>query len=226
MKKIFTLFAVAAMAISAYAQAREWNVSDWELATYEAETVIDGFTIYATASGSVTVDASNKTVDGVRYTQRVKTGGAGSLKDGVYSRILSFDIPGNGEVLFIATSSNSTDARKVGVAFGEFIAFPADETEIPEGLNSIDVAAGDPQVKTVEYIGDATKVFIYSKSGGVNFYDFRFTPDASTAIAGISVDDADAPVEYFNLQGLRVENPHSGLYIRRQGNKVGKIYLK
>ncbi len=37
--------------------------------------------------------------------------------------------------------------------------------------------------------------------------------------------DENAPVEYYNLQGVRVENPESGLYIRRQGNKVTKVIL-
>lgn len=50
----------------------------------------------------------------------------------------------------------------------------------------------------------------------------------SSAIRDITVDaaDADAPVEYFNLQGIRVANPTSGLYIRRQGNTVSKITVK
>ncbi|MCM1066260.1 MAG: M6 family metalloprotease domain-containing protein [Muribaculaceae bacterium] len=38
--------------------------------------------------------------------------------------------------------------------------------------------------------------------------------------------DADAPVEYFNLQGVKVENPTTGLYIRRQGSKVSKVLVK
>lgn len=38
--------------------------------------------------------------------------------------------------------------------------------------------------------------------------------------------EAEGAVEYFNLQGVRVENPESGLYIRRQGNKVTKIFVK
>lgn len=37
---------------------------------------------------------------------------------------------------------------------------------------------------------------------------------------------ADAPVEYYNLQGIRVENPAAGLYIRRQGNLVTKVMIK
>ncbi len=40
------------------------------------------------------------------------------------------------------------------------------------------------------------------------------------------VADENAPVEYFNLRGIRVENPENGLYIRRQGNKVTKVIVK
>lgn len=35
----------------------------------------------------------------------------------------------------------------------------------------------------------------------------------------------DAPVEYFNLQGMRVNNPSNGIFIRRQGNKATKVRL-
>ena len=49
---------------------------------------------------------------------------------------------------------------------------------------------------------------------------------APTAIKNVSADfDENAPVEYFNLQGVRVENPANGLYIKRQGNKVAKVIL-
>ena len=44
-----------------------------------------------------------------------------------------------------------------------------------------------------------------------------------TGIDGIEAENA--PVEYFNLQGVRVANPENGLYIRRQGNKVEKVFL-
>lgn len=38
--------------------------------------------------------------------------------------------------------------------------------------------------------------------------------------------DSDEAIEYFNLQGVRVENPANGLYIARQGNKVAKVLVK
>jgi len=40
-----------------------------------------------------------------------------------------------------------------------------------------------------------------------------------------TAEDAEAPVEYFNLQGVRVAQPENGLYIRRQGNKTTKVVL-
>lgn len=47
----------------------------------------------------------------------------------------------------------------------------------------------------------------------------------NTGIDNIEAAD-NAPVEYFNLQGVRVANPENGLYIRRQGNKVTKVIVK
>lgn len=44
----------------------------------------------------------------------------------------------------------------------------------------------------------------------------------TTGVEGIEIDE-NAPVEYFNLQGVRVENPANGLYIMRQGDKVVKV---
>lgn len=38
--------------------------------------------------------------------------------------------------------------------------------------------------------------------------------------------DDDTPMEYFNLQGIRVEHPQSGIYIRRQGDKVDKVVIR
>ncbi|MDE5989899.1 MAG: Ig-like domain-containing protein [Duncaniella sp.] len=57
------------------------------------------------------------------------------------------------------------------------------------------------------------------------FYVTAYEESLTNGIADI-VADENAPVEYFNLQGIRVENPSNGLYIRRQGNKVTKVIVK
>lgn len=49
-------------------------------------------------------------------------------------------------------------------------------------------------------------------------------------VSGIDTIIADsennAPVEYFNLQGIRISKPENGLYIRRQGNTATKVYIR
>ncbi len=47
-----------------------------------------------------------------------------------------------------------------------------------------------------------------------------------TGIGTIVAGDSNAPVEYYNLQGVRVGNPSSGIYIRLQGSRVEKMYVK
>lgn len=52
---------------------------------------------------------------------------------------------------------------------------------------------------------------------------------ASSAVENIFTEssaDADAPVEYYNIQGMRVINPAAGIYIKKQGNKVFKVYIR
>lgn len=48
-----------------------------------------------------------------------------------------------------------------------------------------------------------------------------------SGIENVEADSsADAPVEFFNLQGMRVANPEGGIYIRRQGSSVSKVLVK
>ncbi|MCH5234544.1 MAG: hypothetical protein J1E16_04560 [Muribaculaceae bacterium] len=44
-------------------------------------------------------------------------------------------------------------------------------------------------------------------------------------VAGVSSiqDDVPGPVEYYNLQGVKVSHPEKGIYIRREGNKTKKV---
>lgn len=50
---------------------------------------------------------------------------------------------------------------------------------------------------------------------------------SSTAIDGVEIDGENGPVEYFNLQGVRVAgNLTPGIYVRRQGGKTVKVLVK
>ena len=64
-----------------------------------------------------------------------------------------------------------------------------------------------------------------SSNDGVPSYacldNLSYTPASNI---DINVDNSNAPVEYFNLQGQRVANPAAGqIYIRRQGSTASKI---
>ena len=58
-------------------------------------------------------------------------------------------------------------------------------------------------------------VRIYSEEGDEE------APESSVA----EIFDANAPVEYYNLQGVRVNNAENGIFIRKQGNKTIKVIL-
>ena len=46
----------------------------------------------------------------------------------------------------------------------------------------------------------------------------------ASGIATIGAD-VNAPVEYYNLQGVKVANPENGVFIKKQGNKAVKVVL-
>ena len=81
------------------------------------------------------------------------------------------------------------------------------------------------QSLVAEKVND-TKANIYQFYGGgkVAMYTFEVPGDA-TAIESVEMEEVEAPVEYYNLQGVRVANPEKGLFIKKQGKKVTKVIL-
>ena len=57
----------------------------------------------------------------------------------------------------------------------------------------------------------------------------KFTgTEGTSGITDVPVDNSNAPVEYFNIQGMRInaDNLTPGIYIRRQGTDVRKVLVK
>ena len=78
------------------------------------------------------------------------------------------------------------------------------------------------------YVGfekiDDTKANVYHYAPGMNATKYTFeVPAVPTAIESIEVENA--PVEYYNLQGVKVANPENGLFIKKQGAKTTKVVL-
>ncbi len=53
----------------------------------------------------------------------------------------------------------------------------------------------------------------------------QYTFSLTTTGAEDAVIENEAPVEYYNLQGIKVVNPSNGIFIKKQGNKVSKVLL-
>lgn len=179
MKKLFVLLVIALSAIGASGQGvQEWNFSDWEAKTHTGNFTKDGLTLYATPEKYMTVDGSKKTVDGIKYTQRLKFGGTGGFeKSGEPScRVISFDVSGKCDIyIVLAHSSSSGDARDLKID----AVIDGNKTNI----GSISVNAKEIKSGTVVYDKtEPTTIYIYSGNSGINLYDIKVTPSITATV--------------------------------------------
>ncbi|MCM1070446.1 MAG: leucine-rich repeat domain-containing protein [[Clostridium] fimetarium] len=72
----------------------------------------------------------------------------------------------------------------------------------------------------------AESVAAYSKAEQWEDFGEILGDVESAGIEDVEVDGNNAPAEYFNLNGVRVDNPENGLYIKRQGGKATKVLVK
>ena len=70
------------------------------------------------------------------------------------------------------------------------------------------------------YVADGTVC------GGWQIKNILVKGKKSSAVSDITVEDSDAPVVYYNMQGVRVANHANGLYIRVQGKKATKVLVR
>ncbi len=73
--------------------------------------------------------------------------------------------------------------------------------------------------------GEPNSVYIYTFCQGGPMIKLKFTAPETGVEAVQVVENENAPVEYYNLQGIRVANPENGIFIRRQGNEATKVVL-
>ena len=99
-------------------------------------------------------------------------------------------------------------------------------------ITSLDKEIGEVEYdKTYGYPLIYTKLNSYNDSEPVPVYRIEYSDykncRETTDIDNVAVENNDnAPVEYFNLQGERINKPSKGLYIRRQGKLVQKSIAK
>lgn len=49
--------------------------------------------------------------------------------------------------------------------------------------------------------------------------------EIANGVEDVLDNNANAPVEYYNLNGVRIANPENGIFIRKQGSKTSKVAL-
>ena len=114
------------------------------------------------------------------------------------------------------------------------------KVEIPPGSDKgnwdLQMASGEKgtftdKVWTATADDKVSSVKFEVPAGGTNTYISTITvectkiPSVPSGVSDMETTDENAPVEYYNLQGLRVLNPENGIYIRRQGSKVTKVII-
>ncbi|MGM0620021.1 MAG: T9SS type A sorting domain-containing protein [Bacteroidota bacterium] len=145
--------------------AGEWNISTDDfnaLGELTETTTVNGLTIFAHSGKTVTIDENSKSLEGMDFTHRLKLGGSGDFDDDgmPLGRVVAFDVSGNAKITVMGMSSSSSEDRELHLAAGHedeiFATFPALGEEISKG--------------EYFYTGEATTIYLYSPSSGVNIY--------------------------------------------------------
>ncbi len=130
--------------------------------------------------------------------------------------------------------------KSSGKAFFSFVSKLASTASDWDTVNSADrfgamskdeaVSTAAPAWVKIFSGGNAGSAYAWKTDAGI----YKMTVDLdrmelvltdAAAIGEVEMDaDADAPVVYYNLQGVPVANPGSGAYIRVKGSKVEKVY--
>lgn len=179
LKKLFFTAALSAFALWGAAQTtisgeKLWNFSNdpWVAGAYADGSTTDGITF---TGSKWTVDTNNKTVDGVKYTHRLKSGGKGTI---------SFGVTSAGTLSFIPMSASDKDATRT-------VTVTLDNAE--EGVHTITAITGNP-VWIEQSISQAGTVAL-TTSNGINFYAIHWVPNAEGPHVVLSAPTSEGRIE-------------------------------
>ena len=222
MKKIFTLIAMAVMAISANAQTITWAEAASK-GSLDGKTFGDenGFkiTIIDTDASKLEIDANDSyfgTVDNyTKYQYRLKTGGKSSSKNGI-----TVTIPSKGTLKFcVRTGSNSATDRSVILTQGEKELF--NKVILESDAVTTTISDKDAKVYPVMSVDvEAGDVAITYPVNGVNFYCFEFVAGSPSGITSAKTAAEDSTI--YNLGGQQVNASYKGVVIKNGKKMVQK----
>lgn len=169
MKKIFTLIAMAVIAMSANAQKITFT-ADEKPASYE----VDGFKMtYVDEGGKISVDANNAyfgTADSYeKLGARFKTGGKSSSQNNI-----TVTVPAAGKLkVSVRTASNSATDRNLVLTQGDTELY----NKVVQESDAAKVTISDKETSVypvIEVAVEAGDVAVTYPTGALNFYAFEF----------------------------------------------------
>ena len=226
-----TIILTEAMKIHATASAEGYSESDLVEANYtiKAEQPVTGTTatfdfaeaefskitctpavIYPESGASVIVSDTEMTVNGVSLVaSKGSNNDAAIYYNGNNLRVY------NGATMTISIGSEYILSK---ITFTGTLACSTQTGTLTDNVWTATETAARAAAKIQEV------VFNCSGTNKITKIEVEFA-SAPTGIEAIEAED-DAPAVYYNLQGVRVENPANGLYIRVNGKKAEKVFIR
>lgn len=120
---------------------------------------------------------------------------------------------------------DATDGWSNAVKVAEYPAAGLGNTRNTSYSSSVEVAVnGNSGVEMWVLIHN--QGIAYYKHGTVPAYTYNESSGVENVEDSVAEEASDAQTEFYNLQGIKVKNPSNGIYIRVQGNKVTKEYIR
>lgn len=224
MKKTLLLSAMAFIAVLGLNAQTVWNFSNSPFGATGAaggSAVINFAANYATTDSLLVIGTNgtvnwtglttnSKTIDGTSYTYRLQTGGGGSptLPSLIpTTRYLLFTVSGTSTFNIGMISSSTSLPNRTLIIVNE------DQSKVD---SIVSINGTTAATYTYNYTGKAGKVYLYSRSSGINFYYLSVTNVVKTskpflpATSGVSQVLTDNGVsfngrEITNSNGLEIE---------------------
>lgn len=130
-----------------------------------------------------------------------------------------------GAIINIVDGKDATCYPNVALYYAGSAIYWGDAQNSADNFAAAGSFAENGDTKTITY--DDLSWFLGNGQELGYFTNTKITFGGTGAINEVAVDNNNAPVEYFNLQGVRVNEPVAGqIVIRRQGNEVSKLLVK
>ena len=190
-----------------------WNFKNSNfksLGTISSTTTVDGLTLLATSSKTMSVKADTQTVGGTEYTYCLATGGSGSTS----YRAVKVPVSGS-DTIKVTMKSSGSDSRSLVVANSQGSAL----TKL--------TASSSAATVSYNYSGSSGYVYLYSENSGINIYKIQVDSNGSNSGSSSgsgsgsssSVDTSDGTVvtSYQSLVSAISKAEQAG---------GGKVYVK